>query len=103
MENNSSNIIFLAWLEFPYFIGAEYESSFPATYNPGVEVNLHVKFRNDLLRVKTSNRWTNSDYREKQIRGLIGGASQMRLDKKDLICGLCALCVLCENALLMVQ
>jgi hypothetical protein len=76
MEKNSSNVVFLAWLEFPYFIGVNYESSFPATYNPGVEVNLHIKFRNDLLRVRTSNRWTNSDYREKQIRGLIDDPKQ---------------------------
>ena len=68
MPKASSRIVFLAWLEIPYFIGVPYETVYPATYRPGIDVELGIRFRNDLLRVRTSNSWTNPDHREKQIR-----------------------------------
>lgn len=66
MQEETFKLVFFAWLEIPYIIGVNYESFYPANYRPDIEVQLQIKFRNDLLRIMTSNRWTYSDYRERQ-------------------------------------
>ena len=67
MQEETFKLTFFAWLEIPNFIGINYESVCPANYRPNIEVQLRIKFRNDLLRIMTSNRWTNADFPEKQI------------------------------------
>jgi|GEM_PF-6112792 hypothetical protein len=65
MQEETFKLTFFAWLEIPYFIGINYESVYPADYRPDIKVQLRIKFRNDLLRIMTSNRWTYDDYRER--------------------------------------
>lgn len=65
------NYIFFAWLELPYFVGVHYDAIYPVTYKTGVLVDLHIRFRSDLLKVATSNQWANSEYRQQQIQLMI--------------------------------
>lgn len=71
MQEEIFKLAFFAWLEIPYFIGINYESVCTANYRPNIEVQLQIKFRNDLLRIMTSNQWTYADYRQRQIQGLL--------------------------------
>lgn len=61
-------LIYLAWLEIPYYIGVNYESVFPVDYKPDLQVQLKIKFRNDLVRISTSNRWERSKNIERYIQ-----------------------------------
>jgi len=62
MQEETFKLAFFAWIEIPYFIDVDYEEVHPVNYKPEIEVQLRIKFRNDLLRIATSNKWTRCDY-----------------------------------------
>lgn len=66
MQEETFKLAFFAWIEIPYFIGIDYEDIYPANYKPNIELQLRIKFRNDLLRIATSNKWTHNDSRRER-------------------------------------
>lgn len=67
MQNETFKLAFFAWIEIPYFIDIDYEEVHPVNYKPDIEVQLRIKFRNDLLRIATSNKWTRYDYSKERL------------------------------------
>lgn len=67
MQEETFKLAFFAWIEIPYFIGIDYEDIYLANYKPNIEVQLRIKFRNDLLRIATSNKWTRNDFCKDQL------------------------------------
>jgi hypothetical protein len=56
---------FIFWLEIPYFIGINYNKNHSINYK-GREVQLKIKFHNDLFFVTTHNKLVHDDYSSEQ-------------------------------------
>ncbi len=70
MQEEKIKLTFLAWLEIPYFVGINYDEIHAVNYQTDLKVLLRFKFRNDLLRIMTSNRWLRAEFYDKQINGI---------------------------------
>jgi hypothetical protein len=57
-ERRTVLLHFYAWFELPYTIEVNWHEEFSAEFQPGLTINLDIRFRNDLRRVDTRNPWS---------------------------------------------